>query len=288
MAKKVLGKGLSAIISSSATPIDALERGLAEEKERIVLIEVDKIKPNPDQPRRRIDNSGIQGLAESIQSVGLLQPIIVRREGNKFFVVAGERRLTASKIAGLKKIESIIIDASEEENLTMALIENVQRSDLNPIEEAGAYKVLMSRFKLKQQEIAERVGKERATISNLLRLLNLPVKIQSGIAEGSISVGHAKLLLTVSGKRQEELYNEIIRKGLSVRALEEVLTSDKKTTVGSRVRLKTKDPQIKDMEDMLISILGTKVEIKHSGNRGKIEINYYSLDDFERIIELLK
>lgn len=288
MAKKVLGKGLSAIISSSATPIDALERGLAEEKERIVFIEIEKIRPNPDQPRRRTDNSGIQGLAESIQSVGLLQPIIVRREGNEFFVVAGERRLMASKVAGLKRIESIIINANEEENITMALIENVQRSDLNPIEEAGAYKVLMNRFKLKQQEIAERVGKERATISNLLRLLNLPETIQKGIADGSISVGHAKLLLTVSGKRQQELYNEIIKKGLSVRALEKMLASEKKTTVGSRVRLKTKDPQIKEMEDMLISILGTKVEIKHSGNRGKIEINYYSLDDFERIIELLK
>jgi ParB family chromosome partitioning protein len=288
MAKKVLGKGLSAIISSSSTPIDALERGFAEEKDRIVFIEVDKISPNPDQPRRSADNSGINGLAESIKSVGLLQPIIVRREGNEFFVVAGERRLRASKIAGFKKIESIIIDANEEENITMALIENVQRSDLNPIEEAGAYRVLMSRFKLKQQEIAERVGKERATISNLLRLLNLPAEIQRGIAEGRISVGHAKLLLTASGKRQEELYNEVIKKGLSVRALERLLDSEKKTTVGSRARLRAKDPQIKRMEDMLISILGTKVEIKHSGNRGKIEISYYSLDDFERIIELLK
>ena len=288
MAKKVLGKGLSAIISSSATPIDALERGLVEEKERIVFIDIGKIRPNPDQPRRRTDNSDIQGLAESIQSVGLLQPIIVRREGNEFFVVAGERRLMASKVAGLKKIESIIINANEEENITMALIENVQRSDLNPIEEAGAYKVLMNRFKLKQQEIAERVGKERATISNLLRLLNLPETIQKGITDGSISVGHAKLLLAVSGKRQQELYNEIIKKGLSVRALEKMLASEKKATAGSRVRLKTKDPQIKEMEDMLISILGTKVEIRHSGNRGKIEINYYSLDDFERIIELLK
>lgn len=288
MAKKVLGKGLSAIISSSATPIDALERGLVEEKERIVFIDIGKIRPNPDQPRRRTDNSDIQGLAESIQSVGLLQPIIVRREGNEFFVVAGERRLMASKVAGLKKIESIIINANEEENITMALIENVQRSDLNPIEEAGAYKVLMNRFKLKQQEIAERVGKERATISNLLRLLNLPETIQKGITDGSISVGHAKLLLTVSGKRQQELYNEIIKNGLSVRALEKMLASEKKAAAGSRVRLKTKDPQIKEMEDMLISILGTKVEIKHSGDRGKIEINYYSLDDFERIIELLK
>ena len=288
MAKKVLGKGLSAIISSSATPIDALERGLVEEKERIVFIDIGKIRPNPDQPRRRTDNSDIQGLAESIQSVGLLQPIIVRREGNEFFVVAGERRLMASKVAGLKKIESIIINANEEENITMALIENVQRSDLNPIEEAGAYKVLMNRFKLKQQEIAERVGKERATISNLLRLLNLPETIQKGITDGSISVGHAKLLLAVSGKRQQELYNEIIKNGLSVRALEKMLASEKKAAAGSRVRLKAKDPQIKEMEDMLISILGTKVEIKHSGDRGKIEINYYSLDDFERIIELLK
>lgn len=286
MAKKVLGKGLGAIISDSVS-LDALEKTLAEEKERVVLINVEKIKPNPNQPRTHIDDSAIQGLADSIQSVGLLQPILVRKEGDDYFVIAGERRLQASKIAGLREIAAIIIRASEEETLTMALIENIQRTDLDPIEEAKAYQVLVNRFKLKQHEIAQRVGKDRATIANMIRLLNLPDTIQKSLSEGRMSVGHAKLLLSVPEKNREELFNEVVKKGLSVRALEKKMDSQKKTGGDKKEKTKLKHPQIKKMEDLLISILGTKVEIKHTGRGGKIEISYYSLDDFERIVEVL-
>jgi ParB family chromosome partitioning protein len=286
MAKKVLGKGLGAIISDSVS-LDALEKTLAEEKERVVLINVEKIKPNPNQPRTHIDDSAIQGLADSIQSVGLLQPILVRKEGDDYFVIAGERRLQACKIAGLREIAAIIVRASEEETLTMALIENIQRTDLDPIEEARAYQVLVNRFKLKQHEIAQRVGKDRATIANMIRLLNLPGTIQKSLSEGRMSVGHAKLLLSVSEKKREELFNEVVKKGLSVRALEKMMDSQKKKEGDKKEKRRIKHPQIKKMEDLLISILGTKVEIKHAGRGGKIEISYYSLDDFERIIEVL-
>ena len=286
MAKKVLGKGLGAIISDSVS-LDTLEKTLAEEKGRVVHIDVGKIKPNPNQPRTHFDDSAIRGLAESIESVGLLQPILVRKEGDDYFVIAGERRLQACKTAGLREIAAIIVRASEEETLTMALIENIQRTDLDPIEEARAYQVLVNRFNLKQNEIAQRVGKERATIANMIRLLNLPDTIQKSLSEGEMSVGHAKLLLSVSEKKREELFSEVVKKGLSVRALEKMVDAQKKKDVDTKEKRKVKHPQIKKMEDLLISVLGTKVEIKHTDRGGKIEISYYSLDDFERIIEVL-
>ncbi len=286
MAKKVLGKGLGAIISDSVS-LDTLEKTLAEEKGRVVHIDVGKIKPNPNQPRTHFDDSAIRGLAESIESVGLLQPILVRKEGDDYFVIAGERRLQACKTAGLREIAAIIVRASEEETLTMALIENIQRTDLDPIEEARAYQVLVNRFNLKQHEIAQRVGKERATIANMIRLLNLPDTIQKSLSEGEMSVGHAKLLLSVSEKKREELFSEVVKKGLSVRALEKMVDAQKKKDVDTKEKRKVKHPQIKKMEDLLISVLGTKVEIKHTDRGGKIEISYYSLDDFERIIEVL-
>ncbi len=167
MAKKVLGKGLGAIISSSPTPVDSMEFAVTEAKERIVELDVGAIRPNPDQPRTHFNEDEIEGLAESIRSVGLIQPIVVRREGEGYYVVAGERRLRASKLAGLQKIRSIVIRANEEENLTLALIENIQRTDLDPIEEAKAYRLLINRFRLKQQDVAQRVGKDRATVANL-------------------------------------------------------------------------------------------------------------------------
>jgi ParB family chromosome partitioning protein len=294
MAKKVLGKGLSAIISSSPAPVDEMEAIIGESRERIVELETERILPNPDQPRLHFDEDDINGLAESIRARGLIQPILVRKEGDNYYVIAGERRLRASKTAGLKKIKSIIIHATEEENLTLALIENVQRTNLNPIEEAKAYKVLIHRFRLKQQDIAQDVGKDRATIANLLRLLNLPEQIQRAVAEGRISVGHAKALLGVPSGKQNMVFNEILEKGMSVRALERMVEDEKFSAVESakkksvRKSADGKDAHVRKMEEMLVSMLGTKVEIKHSGGKGRIEISYYSLDDFDRIMELLK
>ncbi|MDY6935331.1 MAG: ParB/RepB/Spo0J family partition protein [Spirochaetota bacterium] len=287
MAKRVLGKGLGAIISSSTTIVDEFEENILHEGDRIVDIPIDIIKPNPDQPRTYFDEDEIRGLAESIESFGIIQPIIVRKNEEDYYVVAGERRLRAAKLACLDKIRSIIIHAEEEKNLTIALIENIQRKDLDPIEEARAYRVLIDRFNLKQQDIATRVGKERATIANILRLLNLPDEIQQAISDGKISIGHAKVLLSVSAKRQIPLCNEIIRNKLSVRDVERIVENEKGEKNRSNRKSISKDPHIKILEDRLISILGTKVEIKHIGEGGRIEISYYSLDDFDRIMEIL-
>ena len=290
MAKKVLGKGLGAIISTSQTPADDVEREvIGEESGRIVELDVNIIIPNPDQPRTYFDEHEIMGLAESIKSVGLIQPIIVRKVENNYVVVAGERRLKAVKHAGFKTIKTIVIEADEVANLTLALIENIQRENLNPIEEAKAYKLLVNRFKLKQQDIARSVGKDRATIANSLRLLNLPEDIQEGVSQGLVSAGHAKVLLSVSdAARRQSLYNEIIDRGLSVRAVELMAGEIKKEKkAGPATKAKKKEAHIRKMEESLINSLGTKVEIKHSGSRGKIEISYYSLEDFERIMELI-
>lgn len=293
MAKKVLGKGLGAIISSSPTPVDSMEFAVSEAKDRIVELDIEAIRPNPDQPRTRFNEEEIEGLAESIRSVGLIQPIVVRREGEAYYVVAGERRLRASKSAGLQKIKSIVIRANEEENLTLALIENIQRTDLDPIEEAKAYRLLINRFRLKQHDVAQRVGKDRATVANLMRLLSLPEQMQRAVSERRISVGHAKVLLGLPPERQNELFNEILDKGHSVRALEKILESDSgedgKPRKGTAKKSAPRDAaHIRKMEEMLVSLLGTKVEIRHSGGKGRIEISYYSLDDFDRIIDILK
>ncbi len=292
MSKKALGKGLSAIISS----VQAAESGsntdneiLAENiNDKVIELDVDKIFPNPDQPRTHFDEDKIRELSESIKMTGLIQPIIVRKEGDNFFLVAGERRLRASKLAGLEKIKSIVTHSGKDDNLTLALIENLQREDLDPIEEAKAYKILITRFKLKQQEIADKVGKDRATIANSLRLLNLDEKIQRALSDGKISVGHAKVLLGAEDSAQLKIYKEIIDKELSVREAEKLVDAEKSSTGKAKDKSKPKDPHIKKMEEKLISVLGTKVEIIHSGKSGRIEIHYYSIDDFDRIMEILK
>lgn len=289
MAKKNsgLGKGLGAIITSSATPAETVEKEIVSvSKDSIIELELDNISPNPDQPRLHFEESEIEHLAESIDSVGLIQPIIVRKVKNEYYIVAGERRYRAVKSLGKDKIRAIVIKADEEQNLTMALIENVQRQNLDPIEEAKAYKLLINRFKLKQAEVARNVGKERATIANSLRLLNLPESIQSAVSEGTISQGHAKILCSLKGNEQSHYFAEVIDKGLSVRGLEKTINENKTDSDISESKPKgKKEPHIKKMEDKLVSLLGTKVEIKHSGNKGRIEISYYSLEDFDRILE---
>ena len=292
MTKKALGKGLGAIISTSHATIEDIESGLSGDKNRIKDLDISKIIPNPDQPRDFFDENEILGLAESIKSVGLIQPIIVREKDGLFVLIAGERRLRACKHNEMKKIKAIIIEADDEKNFTMALIENIQRENLNPIEEAKAYKLMINRFKLKQQDIAKKVGKDRTTITNSMRLLNLPEEIQSGIIDKKISAGHAKVLLSLENSDlQLSYYNDIIQNELSVRNLESLISGEntERASKGNTERtVQTKSPQIKKMEEILISKLGTKVEIRHSGNKGKIEISYYSLDDFERIVDKIK
>ena len=296
MTKKALGKGLGAIISTSPASVEDIENNLVNDKNRIRDLDISKIIPNPDQPRTFFDENEISGLAESIAAVGIIQPIIVREKDGLFILVAGERRLRACKLNKMRKIKGIVIEADEEQNFTMALIENIQRENLNAIEEAKAYKLMIQRFSLKQQDVAKRVGKDRTTITNTLRLLNLPEDVQEGIIDKRITAGHAKVLLSLENPdKQLRLFNEIVEKGLSVRALENIIDPVKETNGnsssakgGEQRAVAAKSPQIKKMEEDLISKLGTKVEIRHSGSKGRIEISYYSLDDFERIMEKIK
>jgi len=294
MTKKALGKGLGAIISTSPASVEDIEKNVVNDKNRIRDLDISKIIPNPDQPRTFFDENEITGLAESINTVGLIQPIIVREKDGLFIVVAGERRLRACKLNEMKKIKGIVIEADEEQNFTMALIENIQRENLNAIEEAKAYKLMIHRFKLKQQDVAKRVGKDRTTVTNTLRLLNLPEEVQEGIVDKRISAGHAKVLLSLENpEKQLRLFNEIVEKGLSVRSLEAMISPARDTDAdknknSEQKAVAAKSPQIKKMEEDLITRLGTKVEIRHSGSKGRIEISYYSLDDFERIMEKIK
>lgn len=292
MSKKggALGKGLGAIISNSATPSETVEKEIIRDaKDSILEIQLDLIEPNPDQPRLHFDEEEVSHLADSIDSVGLIQPIILRKKGSKYYIIAGERRFRAVKLLGRDKIKAIVMEASEEQNLTLALIENVQRENLDPIEEAKAYKLLISRFKLKQAEVAKKVGKERATIANSIRLLSLPENIQQAVTSSKISQGHAKVLCSLNKTDQEYFYAQIIKDSLSVRGLEKAIGAEKSEEDSQDSKTSSKkDAHIKKMEDKLVSILGTKVEIRHSGEKGKIEISYYSLDDFERIIEMFE
>ena len=288
--KKPLGKGLGAIIINSPAPAERLEKEISQVKSDSVCdISLSLIDPNPDQPRMHFDDVEIANLAESISSVGLIQPIILRKaDAGRFQIVAGERRFRATKNLGKASIKAIIINADEETNFSIALIENVQRQNLDPIEEAKAYRLLINRFKLKQQDVAKKVGKERATIANSLRLLTLPENIQEAVSAGVISQGHAKVIASLEEDKQIHFYTQILEKNLSVRSLEKLIneTSVEKTISGKTPS--RKDAHIRQMEEKLRSLFGTKVEIRHSGGKGKIEISYYSLDDFERIVEKIE
>lgn len=291
MNKRALGKGLGAIITTSATskaPAEETERAIINDRGDAVLdLDVSSIEPNPDQPRQHFDDQELENLADSIKAVGLIQPIIVRREKESYYIVAGERRFRAVKLLGLRKIKGILIEADEEHNISLALIENIQRQNLDPVEEAKAYRMLITRFRLKQQDVARRVGKERATIANSLRLLNLPEKVQQSLSTGEISPGHAKILLSINDESEMlRIYKECINVGLSVRALEALVRDSDPMSLLSQDRKKKKDPHIKTLEEKLVAFFGTKVEIRHSSTgKGKIEISYYSVEDFERLME---
>lgn len=270
--KTALGKGLDALLP---------ERG-----EEIINLEITRIVPGEQQPRRVFNDKSLNELAQSIKEKGILQPIIVRRTGDGTFkIVAGERRWRAATMAGLKKVPVIIKDTAPSDSLEIALIENLQREDLNPLETAEAFHRLMKEFNLTQEELSAKVGKERATVANYLRLLKLPEEIKELINKGSLSMGHARAILSVEGKSDQiALARAVVTKGLSVREAESLatrLTQPKKKT--SRL----KDPQIATLEEKLKQSLGTKVKIKHKGKRGKIEIEYYSLDELDRLLDIL-
>lgn len=270
--KTALGKGLNALIP--------------EKGEEILFLDVDRIMPGKQQPRRVFHEESLKELAASIKEKGVLQPVIVSRTGDGTFnLIAGERRWRASVLAGLKKIPALIKNVASKDSLEIALIENIQREDLNPIETAEAFNRLVKDFELTQEDLAARVGKERTTVANYLRLLKLPDEIKTMLYNGSLSMGHARALLSVEGKtRQIEAARKIIRSSLSVRETELLAKNISKPAKPAG----RKDPQISSLEEKLIKHLGTKVRIMHKGKKGgKIEIEYYSLDEFDRLLEIL-
>lgn len=278
MTRKALGKGLEALL-----------RETHEAAEQVAELDIDLIDPNPQQPRTRYDEQKLQELADSISAHGLVQPILVRRRGLRYEIIAGERRWRAAQKAGLMKIPAVIRDISDDQLLELSLIENIQREDLNPIEEAQAYQKLIERFGLTQEEVARRVGRDRASISNSLRLLRLPGEIQTLIEQEKISFGHAKALLSLtSAEAQKRLAQEIISRGLSVRQAEAAARKlaaslHPKTRKGSSAQ----DPNLHAAAQKLSRYLGTKVRILPNRPGGKIEIEYYSEADLERIYNLI-
>jgi ParB family chromosome partitioning protein len=269
--KTALGKGLEALIP--------------EKGEEVIYLDIDRIFPGEQQPRKTFRDDPLKELAASIKEKGVIQPVIVSRVGDGTFrLVTGERRWRATALAGLKKIPALIKNMASRDSLEIALIENIQREDLNPLETAEAFSRLITDFNLTQEDLSDKVGKDRATISNYLRLLKLPEEIKPLIYNGSLSTGHAKAILAIDGKvNQIEAARKIIKRGLSVREAE-VLS--RKISRPPKVK-SNKDPQISSLEEKLIKSLGTKVRILNKGVKGKIEIEYYSLDELDRLIEVL-
>ena len=254
----------------------------------LLEIETSKIIANPHQPRKYFEENNLKELADSIREHGILQPLVVSKIGNgKYELIAGERRLEASKLVNLKTVPAIIRSVSDQQKLELALVENVQRHNLNPIEEARAYLKLANEFNLTQEEIAQKSGKSRSMIANTLRLLDLPIEIQRGLMEEKITAGHARAILALDNpEKQRALYQLILKNGLSVRAAEEKVKS---VTVKSYKRKNTKrsDPAIQDLENLLQEKLKTKVQIKKSGRSGKVVIEFYSEEELGKIVKLL-
>jgi len=310
MARRIgLGKGLNALLENNddnesyAAPVDdqtvsshtAASSG--NKAQDIVQLPVSKLIPNPGQPRKNFNETELQELADSIKTYGIIQPIIAADTGDgTYIIIAGERRTRAAKLAGLDTVPVIIRDYTDQKRLEISLIENIQRSDLNPIEEAAAYKNLMDFSNLSQDELATRVGKNRSTVANALRLLKLPIEIQKSIEEGKVSSGHARALLSVTDvKSRDNLYREILTNEVSVREVEKraaAINTEKqdkpKTTKGAEGGKASKRPaEVDAMEEKFIGKLGTKVVIEGDANKGKIHIDYYSMEDLDRLYEIL-
>lgn len=281
MSRKALGKGLDALIPD-------LKPGSMKGEGSITQIDIDEIAANPYQPRTRMSEASLGDLKESISDKGVLQPVIVRHKAGRYELVAGERRLKAAKLAKLKRIPAIIKHVSDSEALEIALVENLQREDLNPIDEARGYKELINRFSLTQEDLAHKIAKDRSTIANTLRLLNLPDSVKKGLEEGKITMGHARALLGLSDARHiESVYRTILHRGLSVRQVEAVVRRRLRSRPGRTKSSSRPDPELARIEDHLMRKLGTRVRILSQGGHGKIEIEFYSNDDLSRLIEAL-
>ncbi|GED55371.1 ParB/RepB/Spo0J family partition protein [Brevibacillus borstelensis] len=274
-----LGKGLNALITSN----------MIEEEEHVLEIPVADIRPNPYQPRKEFESSAIEELAQSIKEHGIIQPLIVRKSIKGYELVAGERRLRAAKSLGLKKVAAVVKDYSDQQLMEIALIENLQRENLNPLEEAEAYEKLISHHSYTQEQLAKKIGKSRPHVANMLRLLQLPEQIRKMVSASDLSMGHARALLGVEKEElQLQLAKEAVKKGISVRQLEELVKQANVSRETSKKKPLKKEPQLIQFEERLRSRLGTSVKIKKGTKRGKIEIDFYSQEDLQRILEILE
>ena len=303
MAKQFgLGRGLGALIPEPEVAQAVVDRPLPEAGavpggqaaiEGFKILPLAALRPNPDQPRRSFSEESLAELASSLKTHGLLQPILVEEAGSgAYLIVAGERRYRASGMAGLAEVPVIVRSFTPEKRLEIALIENVQREDLNPVEEAEAYRSLMRMGPRSQEEVADIVGKSRSAVANSVRLLKLSEPILAAIRDGSMTVGHAKALLSVvDPSRRDMLFARIVAEGISVREAEaaanELNSPRQASPKGAPKAEKPKEPEIRQVEERLIEALGTKVSIKGDGRKGTIAIEYYSLEDLERILDVL-
>lgn len=286
-AKNVLGRGVGALLPEEGN----------EEEQKYFYCDIEKISPNPNQPRSYFDEEKLRQLADSIREKGIIQPLLITKgKGHFYHLIAGERRLRAAKMANLEEVPVVLMEnSSDNNNLELALIENIQRHDLNPIEEAMAYSRLINEFDLTQDEVAKKVGKQRSTITNVLRLLALPVPLQEDIAQGIVSEGHARVLLRVKEypEKLKEIRDKIVTEGLSVRAVERLCAknSGKNPTQSSERQVASAEALAPAYSAALITQLTnhlhSKVRLVQQGNRGKIEIDYYSSDDLNRLVSLL-
>jgi len=278
MKKQALGKGIHAFIPE--------EYGILKD-ERLADVPIGQVKPNPAQPRKKFDEAAIADLANSIKSSGVLQPIVVVPEGDHYKIIIGERRWRAARSAGLQKVPVLIRNIPKAQQVEISLVENLQREDLNPIEVAHAYDRLIADLGLTQQEIADKVGCDRSSVANTLRLLKLPFDVQEKLAANKLSMGHARALLALEDSgRQSALAKEIVAKNLSVRDVEK-LVQDKKGKA-FRTKKATGDADLKALEEELIRIMGTKVAISGNRQRGAVRIFYFSMDELNRIYEHIK
>jgi ParB family chromosome partitioning protein len=303
MAKPALGRGLGALLGGpihKATPLEpaavaasGTEAALPAPGERVQQASLDRIRHSPFQPRKDFPAESLQELADSIKQQGVIQPLVVREKDNHFELIAGERRWRAAQLAGLREVPIIVRNVDDKAVLEMALIENLQRENLNPIEEALGYAQLTEQFQLRQEDVATRVGKSRAAVANALRLLKLPADLQSYLRSSRLSLGHAKVILGLDRAEHQTLAAErVLRDGLSVRATEELVarlqpSSAQATGKAGGATAAPRDVNITSLEDRLRERFGTKVQLRYRQGKGSLEIKYYSDDELERILELV-
>ena len=289
--RRGLGKGLDSLIPDHKTvkTTERKKQEVEEKKEGEQLININKIEPNHEQPRRNFEEDSLLELADSIKQFGVLQPLIVQKRHDYYEIIAGERRWRAAKMAGIKEIPVIIKEYTKREAVEIALIENIQRENLNPIEEAMAFKRLLTEFSLKQDEVAERVSKSRTTVTNSMRLLKLDERVQQMIVDDMISTGHARTLLAIEDhEEQYNLANKIFDEKLSVRETEKLIKELKNPKKEKEKKVIEHDFIYKDLEERMKTVMGTKVHVNpKTKGKGKIEIEYYSDEELERIFELI-